>query len=184
MPKRKVLIPLDGSDFSGQILEVVCDYFRPEDVDLVLMRVATPTLLTAESRSYVGVMAEQSYMGYYGSYTPQQEHLWAMTAQESDTYRKEVQTLLEQAAQPLRSQGYHVSTEVHFGDPAQRIIDFVNDMDINVVAMTTHGRTGIGRLVLGSVAEQVLRGVHVPVLLCRNVTNPQHNEAAPESSMG
>ena len=182
MTKRKVLIPLDGSDFSRQILDVVCDYFRPEDVDLVLMRVATPTLLTAESRAYAGVMAEQNYMGFYGSYTPQQEHMWAMTAQESETYRKELQTLLEQAAQPLRAQGYHVSTEVHFGDPAQRIIDFVTDMDINVIAMTTHGRTGLGRLVLGSVAEEVLRGVHVPVLLCRNVANLQHDTAGAELS--
>ncbi len=182
MTKRKVLIPLDGSEFSSQILDVVSDYFRPEDVDLVLMRVATPTLLTAESRVYAGAMAEQSYMGIYGSYTAQQEHLWAMTAQESETYRKELQTLLAQAAQPLRAQGYHVSTEVHFGDPAQRIIDFVNDMGINVIAMTTHGRTGIGRLVLGSVAEEVLRGVHVPVLLCRNVTNLPHDKAVAESS--
>jgi nucleotide-binding universal stress UspA family protein len=168
MTKRKVLIPLDGSTFSSQILHVVRDYFRPEDVDIVLMRVSTPVLLTAESRSYAGVMAEQAYMGMYGNYTPQQEHLWAMSAQESDTYRKELQEDLEREAAQLREQGYRVSTEVHFGDPAQRIVDFVNDMSINVVAMTTHGRTGLGRLVLGSVAERVLRGVHVPVLLWRN----------------
>ncbi len=168
MAKRKVLIPLDGSDFSRQILEVVCDYFCKEDVELVLMRVSTPTLLTAESRSYAGMLAEQNYLGVYGTYTPQQERMWAMSAQESDTYRKELQTELEQEAQRLRAQGYLVATEVHFGDPAQRIIDFVNDMNINMIAMTTHGRTGIGRLVLGSVAEQVLRGVHVPVLLWRS----------------
>jgi nucleotide-binding universal stress UspA family protein len=179
--KRKVLIPLDGSDFSRQILEVVCDYFCKEDVDLVLMRVSTPALLTAESRSYAGLLAEQSYMGVYGNYTPQQERIWAMSAQESDTYRKELQIELEQEAERLRAQGYHVITEVHFGDPAQRIIDFVNDMNINMIAMTTHGRTGLGRLVLGSVAEQVLRGVHVPVLLWRSTTPTPTLSIAPET---
>ncbi len=176
--KRKVLIPLDGSDFSRQILTVIGDYFRPEDVELVLMRVATPALLSADSRSYVDLMAEQTYLGTYGTYTPNQEHQWAMSAQERDTYRVQLQGELGGEARRLYEQGYKVETEVHFGDPAQRIVDFVNDMDIDMVAMTTHGRTGLGRLVLGSVAERVLRGVHVPVLLWRSSFATEHAVAA------
>lgn len=181
MSKRRVLIPLDGSIFSSQILHVVRDYFRPEDVDLVLIRVSTPLLLTAESRSLASIVAEQTYMSVYGTYTPQQEQLWAMSAQERDTYRLELQTELEHDAERLREQGYTVSIEVHFGDPAQRIIDFVNDMNIDVVAMTTHGRTGLGRLVLGSVAERVLRGVHVPVFLWRSMAKKEATTNATES---
>ena len=178
--KRKVLIPLDGSDFSRQILNVISDFFRPEDVELVLMRVATQTLLSADSRSYADLMAEQTYMGTYGTYTPNQEHQWAVSAQERDTYRVQLQGELGGEARRLYEQGYKVTTEVHFGEPAQRIIDFVNDMDIDMVAMTTHGRTGLGRLVLGSVAERVLRGVHVPVLLWRNTFMTEHAPATTE----
>lgn len=181
MSKRKVLIPLDGSIFSSQILHVVRDYFRPEDVNIVLIRVSTPLLLTAESRSYTGLVAEQAQMSIYGTYTRQQEHQWAMSTQERDTYRSELQSELEHDAERLRGQGYKVTTEVHFGDPAQRIIDFVNDMNIDVVAMTTHGRTGLGRLVLGSVAERVLRGVHVPVLLWRSSAKKADNVPIAES---
>ena len=179
--KRQVLIPLDGSDFSRQILTVIGDYFRPEDVELVLMRVATPALMSADSRSYVDLLAEQTYMGTYGTYTPNQEHQWAMSAQERETYRVQLQNELGAEARRLYEQGYKVSTEVHFGEPAQRIVDFVNDMNIDMVAMTTHGRTGLGRLVLGSVAERVLRGVHVPVLLWRNMLVTEHTPAAKQA---
>ena len=181
MSKRRVLIPLDGSLFSGQILHVVRDYFRPEDVDLVLIRVATPLLVAAEARSYAGLLTEQTHMSIYGTYSAQQEQLWAISAQERDTYRTELQSELEHDAERLRAQGYRVTTEVHFGEPAQRIIDFVNDMKIDVVAMTTHGRTGLGRLVLGSVTERVLRGVHVPVLLWRSPAKTDVATAAAET---
>lgn len=181
--KRKVLIPLDGSDFSRQILTVIGDYFRPEDVDLVLMRVATPTLISADSRSYVDLLAEQTYMGTYGTYTPNQEHQWALSAQERETYRTQLQGELGGEARRLYEQGYTVTTEVHFGEPAQRIVDFVNDLDIDMVAMTTHGRTGLGRLVLGSVAERVLRGVHVPVLLWRSTLMTEHVPATTEAAV-
>ncbi|MEZ4614105.1 MAG: universal stress protein [Caldilineaceae bacterium] len=145
------------------------------------MRASTPVLLTAESQTYADIVAEQSYMGMYGSYTPHQERQWAMATQESETFRAELQGDLENEAERLREQGYRVSTEVHFGEPAQRIIDFVNDMNINVVAMATHGRTGLGRLVLGSVAEKVLRGVAVPVLLWRSTATTSASKSAAES---
>lgn len=170
MAKQRVLIPLDGSAFSSQIINVVRNYFRPEDVDLILIQIAKPVLVSAETPGYTDLYAEQMYLETHGSYTPHMEHQWARSTQEMETYRKELQTGLDQQADRLREQGYTVKTEVHFGDPAQRIIHFVNDVDINLVAMATHGRTGIGRLVLGSVAERVLRGVEVPVLLWRNTT--------------
>lgn len=167
MSKRKVLIPLDGSEFSRQILPVVHEYLRPEDVSLILMQVATPHLLTAESPAYAGALDEQVWTGMYTARTQQLEHRWAISTQERETYRVEVQEELEQAARQLRKQGYEVATEVHFGDAAERIVDYVKDMNIDLVAMTTHGRTGLGRFVLGSVAEHVLHNLRIPVLLLR-----------------
>lgn len=52
MTKRKVLIPLDGSEFSRQILGVVQEYLSPQEVALTLLQVTTPDLLTADKSSY------------------------------------------------------------------------------------------------------------------------------------
>lgn len=167
MSKRKVLIPLDGSDFSRQIFSIVQQYLQPETVAIVLLQVATPHLLTAETAAYASTLDDQVWTGGYAARTQRLEHQWALPAQERETYRVELQGKLEEEARLLRKQGYEVTTEVHFGDAAERIIEYVNDMDIDMVAMATHGRTGLGRLVLGSITEQVLHRLHVPVLLMR-----------------
>ena len=81
-----------------------------------------------------------------------------------------VQKRLEAEAKPLRHMGYSVSVAVLGGEPVQKIVSFVENEGIDLVAMATHGRSGLSRLVLGSVAEQVVRRVSVPVLLVRPAT--------------
>ena len=167
MTKRKVLIPLDGSEFSRQILRVVQDYLRPEDVMLFLIQAISPTLITAESPAYASALDEGVWTGTYTARTQHLEQQLVHSAQERETYRVAVHQELEQEARRLRKQGYDVIAEVHFGDAAERIIEYAKDLDIDMVAMTTHGRTGLGRLVLGSTAEQVLHQLHIPLLLMR-----------------
>ena len=77
---------------------------------------------------------------------------------------------MSEEAEHLREMGYAVKLDVQFGDPAQRIVQYVGAEQIGLVAMATHGRSGLSRLVLGSVAERVLRGASVPVLLVRPET--------------
>jgi nucleotide-binding universal stress UspA family protein len=72
---------------------------------------------------------------------------------------------VEQAV--LRDAGYDVSVSVRFGDPAEEIVACARDSDIDLVAMATHGRTGLRQLIMGSVAEKVLRRLTIPVLLVR-----------------
>jgi nucleotide-binding universal stress UspA family protein len=168
MKKRKVLVPLDGSEFSRQIVRVVRDFFAPEDVTLVLFRAAAPPALPAELAPqdfYVGSMA---MAGSYEAYSRALESGYEASEHERDAYLNKLQDELRSDVDRLRELGYTVAMEVHFGDPAQRIIDFVNGNDVDLVAMATHGRSGFGRLVMGSVAERVLRGVGVPVLLMRS----------------
>ena len=167
MTKRKVLIPLDGSEFSRQILRVVQDYLRPEDVTLILIQAISPTLITSESPAYASALDEGVWTGAYTARTQHLEQQLMHSAQERETYRVAVHEELEQEARRLRKQGYEVIAEVHFGDAAERIIEYAKDLDIDMVAMTTHGRTGLGRLVLGSTAEQVLHQLHIPLLLMR-----------------
>ncbi|MCB0130988.1 MAG: universal stress protein [Caldilineaceae bacterium] len=167
MAKRKVLIPLDGSEFSRQIVPVVRNFFDPKDVVMVLFRAAFSPAVSSDllaQDSYIGGMP---MAGSFDNYNRSIESGYAALEQEREAYRAELQEALRVEADRLRAAGYTVTSEVQFGDPAQRIIEYANDADVQLVAMATHGRTGLGRLVLGSVAERVLRGVTVPVLLMR-----------------
>ena len=60
-----------------------------------------------------------------------------------------------------------VQFEVLFGDPSSEIIDFAKHHDIELIVIPSHGRTGLGRFFLGSVAERVVRFSHCPVLVLR-----------------
>lgn len=53
---------------------------------------------------------------------------------------------------------------VEIGDPDRTILRYANDNDVDVIVMSTHGRSGVGRFLMGSVTEQVIRGGEVPVL--------------------
>ena len=72
------------------------------------------------------------------------------------------------AGQWLKSAGVDVKYDVRFGNPAALIIDAASRTMSDIVAMSTHGRSGIDRWVFGSVAEKVLRGGTTPVLLIRS----------------
>lgn len=168
MTKRQVLVPLDGSEFSRQIFEVIADYLRPEDVALVLIQVISPQLLTADNPAYSSALEETVWTGVFSARTQRMEQQLALSAQERETYRVAIHEELEQIARQLRQQGFDVTTEVQFGDAAERIIEFVQEREIDLVAMTTHGRTGLGRLLLGSVASEVLHQLQVPILLLRS----------------
>jgi nucleotide-binding universal stress UspA family protein len=79
----------------------------------------------------------------------------------------------------LQEAGFAVSVAVRFGDPIEEIVRFVETEGVGLVAMATHGRTGLSRLVTGSVAEGVLHRLQVPVLLmrpCDGLTNDDVTE--------
>lgn len=71
-------------------------------------------------------------------------------------------------ARVARQLGGETDITVRYGDPAAEIIDFVLELDDPAIAMTTHGRSGIGRWLFGSVADRVVRGAGAPVLLIRS----------------
>ena len=168
MAKRKVLIPLDGSEFSRQIVRVVRTFFEPQDVALVLFRAAYPPTVATDVAPQDVFIGNMPMSGSYDAFSRTLDAEFSEAAKERETYRAQLVDELRAEADLLQKEGYSVNCEVHYGDPAQRIIDYVNDEGVELVAMATHGRSGIGRLVLGSVAERVLRGVSVPVLLMRS----------------
>ncbi len=80
-------------------------------------------------------------------------------------------TLCDQAKDRLHEAGVPdstiIETEVETGKPARKIFEFVSENDVDQIVMGSHGRSGVSRLLLGSVAESVIRRSPVPVIVVR-----------------
>jgi nucleotide-binding universal stress UspA family protein len=77
---------------------------------------------------------------------------------------------LEAIAGPLRRAGFAVSTRAITGDVAERILALTTEIGADALVLGTHGRKGLSHLLLGSVAEKVIRGAPVPVVCVRTPT--------------
>lgn len=82
--------------------------------------------------------------------------------------RDEAESLVSEAADRTRRHGAHaVETEVTVGRPARSIVAYAEDRDVDQIVIGTHGRSGLTRLLHGSVSERVLRSASVPVTVVR-----------------
>jgi nucleotide-binding universal stress UspA family protein len=84
-----------------------------------------------------------------------------------ETEEHEARTYLEHVGNVLRGKGLQVETQIPEGAAVQAIVDCAKRLRADLIALTTHGRGGLTRLVFGSVAEGVLRSAPCPVLLLR-----------------
>jgi nucleotide-binding universal stress UspA family protein len=76
---------------------------------------------------------------------------------------------LREVADRLRAKGLNVETETRTGSPAADIVGRAVESGAGLIAMTTHGRTGLSRVIMGSVAEQIIRTAPCPVLIRRSL---------------
>lgn len=166
MSKRTVVIPLDGSDHSRRILPTVQKFLPPEENRLILLRVAKDTTgMVATPLSPAAIETDIPVYASSRDATLAQHPIYATQIQESQ--RGDVLAELQETVHGLKTLGYEVDVEVTFGDPAQEIINFVTLTPVDLVAMTTHGRTGLSKLLFGNVAQALIRHSTAPVLLLR-----------------
>jgi nucleotide-binding universal stress UspA family protein len=84
------------------------------------------------------------------------------------------QAYLDGVAEGLRAKARHVQTQVVIcASAAAAVLDVARDRNIDLIAIATHGRSGLKRLFLGSVAGKIVRGTLIPVLVYRPMTNGQ-----------
>lgn len=166
--KKRILIPLDGSPFSLQILQSVQEFLPPGENKLILLRVEADTKGLVAGPAQPAVAAG---VGYTPIYANQQDALRAhhpiYATQEEESKVAEVRSKLHQVMNYLEGLGYEVDWAVRFGEPAEEIVNYINSIPVDMVAMTTHGRTGLSRLIFGSVAAELVRRLRVPILLLR-----------------
>jgi len=162
MARHKVLVPLDGSEFSRQVLPYVRSLLDPREFAVTLLRVAsTPEGLSSPPPRPLALDGWLMGRGAADHTHPIfQSQVW-------DGLKVELRDELEPEVNLLSQAGFRVTTVVRFGDPAEEIIDVTESEEISVVVMATHGRSGLERFVMGSVAEAVLRHLHIPVMMVR-----------------
>ncbi len=135
---KKILVPLDGSKLAEGIVPRVEALAKIHDGEVTLLRVAL-------AHTFPGADPTEHQV---------------KVVREAEEYLAKVEN-------NLRSVGVKVKSVVRYGNDAQEIVSHAKERDFDLIAMSTHGRTGIGQFVLGSVATKVLHTATVPVLLCR-----------------
>jgi nucleotide-binding universal stress UspA family protein len=149
---RHILLPLDGSALAEEMLGPAVEIGRLMGADFSLLR-ALPPRLVAYPTGPAGLGAPSVLL-------PE--------ADPTGGLRPEAEEYLEGVAERLRAQGLRVRTRVIPGrPPAAAILQEAVPPAFDLVALETHGRHGLSRLVLGSVADKVVRGAAVPVLVHR-----------------
>jgi nucleotide-binding universal stress UspA family protein len=156
---RRAVVPLDGSLTAEAIVPFILEIAGPLDMEVVLVRVVVPI---------APVVVEAS------------RHV---LLEDADQRRADAAAYLKKVAAPLVAKGVRVSTEVRYGRAVEEIVAVARDVNADLVAMTTHGRGALGRLLFGSVAEAVLREADIPVFMLRQ-TERQLTGAAPVEAYG
>jgi nucleotide-binding universal stress UspA family protein len=146
---RRILVPLDGSVFGEAALPCAEELARVSKAEIILMQSVSPhhfEIDLAETRSPHLSKLSEEYL----------EHAKAVAGD----YLAGIEKRLSQSGIAARS-------VVEIGPPAERIIACAKSNAADVIALSTHGRSGLSALMMGSVANKVLHYAEVPVLLVR-----------------
>lgn len=139
----RLLVPVDGSAFAAQALPYAVTLARRCGGDIVLVRAVPPV---------VPIGTPTAHLAGTG-----------LAAWQAEAEAAEVD--LARLRAEVEAQGVSVATTVLAGDPAAVVLELSRAPDVRLVVLATHGRSGISRWVLGSVAERILRDATRPLLL-------------------
>ena len=135
---QKILVPLDGSKLAEAILPRVEWLAKIHNAEVTLLRVAL-------AHTFPGIDPVQHQVN---------------VVREAEEYLAKVES-------NLKAVGVKCNSVVRYGNDAQEIVEHAKDRDFDLIAMSTHGRSGLAQFVLGSVASKVIHTTTIPVLLCR-----------------
>ncbi len=138
-PIRKILFPTDFSEHSNAAFTVACALARDYGAELLVVHIHRPSQIFAPDGIAVAVPAE-------------------------DPIDLRAKLALVRPPDSKLNIDHHMAE----GDPATEILKVANDKAADLIVMGTHGSTGLSRLLMGSVAESVLRRAPCPVLTVRN----------------
>src|SRR5262249_11402049 len=139
MKLNRILVPLDGSSLAEAALATAIELVGDGSATLMLLR-------AAEAHTLPGVDPTEAQVEVV----------------------REAEGYLDRVATGMKAQGAkNVEAGVWYGPAASAIVEAARLRKVDLIVMSTHGRSGLGRLIMGSVAESVLRGTTTPILLLR-----------------
>ena len=152
----KILVPLDGSSLSEKALDPAVEMAGKDDCEIILLEAVQDSLAAVpEARYHVSP---------------------------KEIYRSAVVSMkyLRNIATRLRMEGIRVRWHVLEGDATSAILSYAHNENVDVIVMSTHGRSGISRMVMGSVAAKVAITTHRPVVLVKDHRSAlqEHEHAA------
>jgi nucleotide-binding universal stress UspA family protein len=156
--KMRIVVPLDGSEVAQGILDTATEVAEATGGTMVLVQAFLP-----ESPTWAGDFGDLGYA----------------PAEIAETIRASLAPI----AAGLKARGIRSELYVHEGQAHNVILDAVAVHQAHLIAMSTHGRTGLARLIMGSVADAVLRETRVALLLARPPSSAltADEEALPEA---
>jgi nucleotide-binding universal stress UspA family protein len=144
MKLDKIVVALDGSTLAEAAMWTALDLAEKNGASISLLRAAEASALPVSDKVEAQITAI-----------------------------REAEEYLAAAVRRLADRGFRrVETHVWYGPAAAAIVEAAAAQKADMIVMSTHGRTGLGRLILGSVAESVLRGTTVPILIVRADSAP------------
>ncbi|GAD53749.1 universal stress protein [Halarchaeum acidiphilum MH1-52-1] len=139
----RILVPIDGSEQSHDALDYALEEFQSDDI----------TVINIIDPIEAGYTAQATVPGYSEEWYEQAE--------------AEAEDLFEDAQDTADEYGVELDTVTEVGRPSRTIVNYADENDYDHIIMGSHGREGISRVLLGSVAESVVRRSHVPVTIIR-----------------
>ncbi|MFO8010786.1 MAG: universal stress protein [Dehalococcoidia bacterium] len=150
---KKVAVCLDGSELAEQVIPYASEVATKFDAILVLLQV-----IGMDRVPPLAGFPEAPVEGYTGE----------MVLEYTRAEKNAAMNYLEELAGQLREQGLKVECETPEGTSAGvTIIDFTHESEVDLIAIATHGRTGLERTVFGSVADHIIRQSSLPVLVIK-----------------
>lgn len=166
IPYKKILVPLDGSVLAAQALPHAEEIARGLGAKLILYQVVEATggfmvapIGTGSSGPSVGVG-----VGRVGAGVMIGDDEIRRALDDAEAY-------LARLAASLQHQKLDATIDINTGDPATYIVDYAAAHAIDLIVMSTHGRTGVRRWIYGSVANKVLQAAPCAVLVVRPTVN-------------
>jgi nucleotide-binding universal stress UspA family protein len=163
---RRILVTLDGSKLSEAVLPLLEQFVTGTDASVTILRVAELPEHTTVGASKAPESLASVGAGP-GTISGPVRRLVETRGQAVGRVRDEVEGYLEEKARALRAKGIEVESANRLGHPAEEIIDYATSHEVDVIMMSTHGRSGLGQVLFGSIARRVLSSGVKPVLLVR-----------------
>jgi len=143
---KKILVPLDGSERAEAILVHVENIASCYQATVILLQIVEPSVF---------------YTSPYDTYPE-------LSLDETEQRAGQAEAYLKQVEERLRLQGIETRRRVEYGPVVLTILDVAAAETVDLIAMASHGRTGLARVFYGSVASGVLNRIDRPLLLVRS----------------